>query len=122
MTGTYTQITEIIAPDNAVAGSIVRAEVHIKNIYSANIHIYCVAVLEESRFIDWLDLWQSPGQTLWYAGSFTMPSKGVTIIAYSYYMGVDGYLYLDDSKSKSVALAALVPTVTEFKLADYVKA
>ena len=109
MTGTYTEIVEIVAPASAVAGSTVNVEVRIKNTWSTNVHIYCVGVLDsQTRFIDWLDAWVSPGQTQSFYGSFTMLSQNVTINAYSYYEGVDGYLYFDDSKSKTVSVTEAV--------------
>lgn len=119
--GTYTQIVSIVAPSSAVAGSTVDVEVKIKNLYSASVHIYCVAVLDsESRFIDWVDVWVAPGYTQSFYGSFTMPSKNVTINAYSYYEGVGGVLYSDDSKSKNVALAAVPPPeFAGFAITDY---
>lgn len=121
--GTYTEIVDIVAPSSAAAGSTVNVEVKIKNRYSASVHIYCVAVLDSAtRFIDWQDAWVSPGITKSFYGSFVMPNKNVTINAYSYYEAVDGYLYFDDSKSKTVTLAALPsPEFSGFVISDYSK-
>lgn len=120
MTGRYTDIIEIVAPSKAVAGSTVSVEVKIKNIWSTGVHIYCIGVLDsEARFIDWLDAWVSPGATESYYGSFIMPSRNVTIHAYSYYEAADGFLYSDDEDEKGISLAELVPEFSEFALVDY---
>jgi len=122
MTGTYTEIVEIVAPSSAVAGSIVSVEVKVKNRYSTNVHIYCVGVLDsQTRFIDWTDAWVSPGQTQSFYGSFAMPSQNVIINAYSYYEAVDGLIYFDDQKSKAVGLTELRSDVSQFQIVDYVK-
>lgn len=120
MAGTYTDIVEIVAPDEAVAGSVVSAQVRIKNRHSASIHIYAVAVLDsEDRFIDWLDSWVSPGQTKTFYGSFTMPSQDVTIHAYSYYEASDGYLYWDDAREKEVSVSEAVEGAITRKEMEY---
>ncbi len=126
MTGTYTEIVEIQAPDEAAAGDLVSVAVGIANIWTAAIHVYCVAVLDsESRFIDWLDAWINPGETHYFNGSFVMPDKDVTINAYSDFEATDGTLQLDDSLSKDVKLlgapAIPEPTINNFAIADYVK-
>lgn len=118
--GTYTSITEIVAPSSAVVGQTVDVTVKIKNIYSDWVHIYCIAVLDsENRFIDWLDAWVAPGNTQSFYGSFVMPSKNVTINAYSYFEGADGGLYSDDSKSKNVTLAAAYAGTISKKELEY---
>lgn len=122
MAGTYTEITNIVAPSEASQGQVVDVAVDINDIWSGSVHVYCVAVLDsENRFIDWLSAWQNPGDIIRYRGSFIMPNTAVTINAYSYYEGTDGYMHSDDSKSKNVALAELAPTITEFKILDFIK-
>ncbi len=124
MAGTYTDIVEVQAPDEAAAGDTVNVAVGIANRWSSAIHIYCVGVLDsEGRFIDWQDAWVNPGETHYFNGSFVMPGSDVTINAYSYFEGDDGYLHLDDSKTKAVKLAAAppLPSITNFSIADYVK-
>ena len=106
MTGTYTEIVEIVAPSSAVSGSTVSVEVKIKNLYSSTIHIYCGALIDSgTRFIDWLDAWVNSGVTQSFFGSFVMPNNDITINAHSYFEGTDGYLHPDDDKSKIVTLA-----------------
>ena len=121
--GTYTEIVDIVAPVSAVEGSQVDVVVKIKNLYSATIHIYCVALPDSAfRFIDWQDAWVAPGQTQSFYGSFIMGGGDVTINAYSYFEGDDGYLYHDDSKSKNVSVTAPPsPEFSGFVISDYSK-
>jgi len=120
--GAYTQIITIIAPSSAVAGETVSVEVRIKNIWTDPVHIYCVGIRDSAeRFIDWPDAWVAPGSTQSFYGSFTMPNQDVTLNVYSWYVGVDGYLYLDDTKSITVSLAALTPQFQGFGITDYSK-
>jgi hypothetical protein len=50
-----------------------------------------------------------------------MPDKAVTLHAYSYWYGGDGSWNFDDEKTKLVAIAALTPLVSEFKIMDFTK-
>lgn len=118
--GTYTEITNIVAPASAPSGSTVNVEVKIKNIWTNTVHIYCVAVADTTvRFIDWLDAWVGPGQTKSFFGAFIMGGGDVTINARSFYEAANGALYSDDSKSKVVKVAALTPEFSGFGIADY---
>lgn len=111
MSGIYTQITEIIAPDKAVAGTRVDVTIAIKNKYSASVHVAAIGVYDaEVRFINWLKYWIPAGATHSFAGSFIMPDRNVTIHAYSCYEGTDGYWYYDDEASKDVQLELLEPS------------
>ena len=108
MAGIYTDVVDIVAPSSAAAGQTVSVTIKIKNIYSASVHVAAVGVYDsETRFIDWLDAWISPGATKSFSGSFTMPNKNVTINAYSYYEDINGYWRYDDAMSKNVALAVV---------------
>jgi len=60
------------------------------------------------------------GDTYDFAGSFIMPNSAVTIHIYSYWLGSDGYWHPDDEMTKVVDLA-LVPQISEFKIADYAR-
>lgn len=110
MTGTYTDIVEIIAPASADAGSTVNVEVRIKNKWTDSVHIYCVAALHitphPGNFIDWLDAWVAPGETRSFYGSFIMPNRNVTIIVHS--LCAPDLTYADDHKEKDVSLPAAV--------------
>ena len=110
MSGTYTDVVEIVAPSSAVAGSRVDVTIAIKNKYSASVHVAAIGVYDsEVRFIDWLDYWIPAVATHSFSGSFIMPDRDVTIHAYSYYEG-DGYWYYDDEATKDVSLELLKPS------------
>jgi len=113
--GKYTEITSILAPASAEAGSRVDVTVKVKNIDSLFDHLVaCVAIFDSTRFIDQAVIIKSL-KTHSFTGSFTMPSKNVTIYAYSYYpVGADWIL--DDQKTKKVSLSELVPTFSEFSI------
>ena len=123
----YAQIVEIVAPTQAVAGERVDITVRIKNTYSAAIGIM-VGVGLEYGVTPWPGI-SFPensanvdgGAIHSFSGYFTMPSKAVTIHAYSYWYGADGYWYFDDEKTRSVSLATLTPQVSEFRIADFYK-
>jgi len=105
VTGTYTDIVEIVAPSSAVAGSTVVVEVKIKNLYSQSLHIFTAGYVFTEMFL-YQDAWVAPGSVQSFVSTFVMPTRSVTIEAYSYYEGADGGIYYDDSASKSVTLAA----------------
>ena len=105
MTGTYTDIVEIVAPSSAIAGESVPVTIKIKNIWTDYVHVSAVGVLDtEERFIDWLEYWIPAGATHSFSGSFVMPARDATIHAYSYYETAEGYS-LDDEAAKDVSLA-----------------
>ncbi len=107
MAGYYTEITDIVAPSSAIAGESVPVTIKIRNKYSASVHVAAIGIYDtEERFIDWLDYWIPAGVTHSFSGSFVMPNKGVTIVAYSYYEDEEGYWHKDDEVTKGVSLAA----------------
>jgi hypothetical protein len=123
----YADIVEIVAPSQAVPGSRVDITVRIKNTYSAPIGIMVGGGLEygvspwpginfpeNSANVD-------GGVTYSFNGYFYMPDSRVTIHAYSYWYGADGYWYFDDGLTKVINLATLTPQVSEFQIADFYK-
>jgi len=116
MAGTYTDILEILIPSEAVAGQTVAIEVKIKNTYSVTIGIMVGGALDYGETpwptIDFPDNSANvaAGATQTFSGSFTMPyyppGKIITIHAYSYYYGSDGYWHFDDEKTKDVETVA----------------
>ena len=117
----YAEIVEIVAPAGAVEGGRVDVAVKIKNIWTGAFYIYCVAVVDSVRFIDWLKAWVSSGATEEFSGAFIMGGADVRILAQSWYEGLDGYLHRDDEKTKDVKLTELVPAFSEFVITDYRK-
>ncbi len=123
----YAQIVEIVAPSQAAPGERVDITVRIKNTYSAAIGIMVGGALEYG-VTPWPGI-SFPennanvegGATQSFAGYLIMPDKAVTIHAYSYWYGADGYWYLDDEKTRYMAPATLTPQVSEFRIADFYK-
>ena len=111
--GAYTQITGIVAPSSAAPGSRVDITVKIKNIYSSTIGIMVGGSLDYG-----VTPWPSitfptysanvdAGQTYSFSGYFTMPDKKVTIHAYSYWYGDDGWHY-DEEMTKNMSVSEVV--------------
>jgi hypothetical protein len=121
----YTEITEIVAPAEAVAGSRVDMTVKIKNTHAAQMGIMVGGALEYGP-TPWPGI-EFPtnqvnvpaGGTHSFDGYFTMPDSNVTIHAYSYWYGSDGYWHFDDEKTKNVSLAELLPEFSRFEIVDY---
>ncbi len=123
----YADILEIVAPSQTLPGDRVDITVRIKNTYSGAIGIM-VGGAQEYGVSPWpgIDFPESSanvdgGVTYSFSGSFIMPDRRVTIHAYSYWYGADGYWHLDDEMTKVVNVAALTPQVSEFRIADFYK-
>jgi len=123
----YAQITEIVAPSQAVSGNRVDITVRIKNLYSSLISLMVGGALEYG-VSPWpgISFPQSGanvegGATYSFNGYFYMPDQAVTLHAYSYWYGADGYWHFDDEKTKDISLAALTPLVSEFTITDFSK-
>ena len=123
----YADIVEIVAPSQATPGNTVSITVRIKNTYSDAMGVMVGGALECGVSpwpgIDFPEDYAnvSGGATYSFSGSFTMPNSQVTIHAYSYWYGADGYWYFDDEMTKVVNLAALTPQVSEFQIVDFYK-
>ncbi|GAI61346.1 unnamed protein product, partial [marine sediment metagenome] len=103
--GTYTEITEIVAPSSARAGAWVDVTIKVKNIWTAELGVRTYGIYDsEEMFIDFED-WIPAGSTREYGGAFRMPDRDVTIHAYTYYLTEEGYRS-DDEAEKRVSLAA----------------
>ena len=109
MTGTYTDIVEIVAPSSAAPGETVPVTVKVKNIngvYDHYIWLIVVfydiygemqAVISEKVIIGSLE-------THSFSGSFTMPSCDTIIDAFTYYPEYAEWIF-DDRKSQDISLA-----------------
>jgi len=107
----YADIVEIIAPSEAKPGDRVDITVRIKNTYSSSVGIMAGGALEYG-VSPWPGIsFPDPsanvdgGATHSFSGYFTMPDKRVTIHAYSYYYGSDGYWHFDDEMTRTINLA-----------------
>ena len=109
----YADIVGITAPFEAMQGSRVDITVKIRNLYSTTIGIMAGGALEYG-VSPWPGIsFPEPsaniagGATRSFNGYFTMPDKKITIHAYSYYYGSDGYWHFDDEMTRSVDLAQI---------------
>ena len=107
----YADIVEIIAPSEAKPGDRVDITVRIKNTYSSSVGIMAGGALEYG-VSPWPGIsFPDPsanvdgGAIHSFNGYFTMPDKRVTIHAYSYYYGSDGYWHFDDEMTRTINLA-----------------
>lgn len=117
---TYSEIVQIKAPLIAPPGAMVPVDITIKNTWNDYLHLYVYAY-QDSDLVFWQDVWLGPSNTTVLYGSFPMPGKNVTVLVELYYESADGYLYLDDSQTKSVVCSTSAPQVSEFKIKDFVK-
>ena len=106
----YADIIEIVAPAEAAQGSRVDITVRIKNTYSSAIGIMVGGTLEYG-VSPWPGIsFTEPsanvngGATYSFSGYFIMPDKKVTVHAYSYYYGSDGFWHFDDEMTRVVNL------------------
>ena len=114
-------IIAIDAPSSAPAGEQVIVDVSVKNISSQDQYLAVTAVYDSTSIPFQVDyLLVSPGQTVIFRGWFTMPSKNVRVTAWSWSWDGSNWVY-EDQMTKDVALAALTPQVSEFKIADFYK-
>jgi len=118
----FTEITEIVAPSSARAGETVNIEVRVKNIAPYAIYI-TVTGRVNGLDLGFNNIYYSvpPGGIQSFYDAFIMPSRDVTVIAWSWYK-IDGWPEEpDDEKTKDVNLAELATEVTQFEISDYVK-
>lgn len=106
----YADIIEITALSEAVQGNRVDITVRIKNTSASIISIMVRGSLDYG-ISPWPDIsfpenWSNVngGAIGSFSGYFTMPGKKVTIHAYSYWYGTDGYWHFDDEMTKVVNL------------------
>lgn len=107
----YAEIVEIVVPAEAAPGSRVDLTVKVRNSDSLAIGIRVGGSLEYG-ISPWPGIsFSEPsanvngGATCSFSGYFFMPDKKVTIHAYSYYYGSDGYWHFDDEMTKTIDIA-----------------
>jgi hypothetical protein len=120
-------IVKIDAPSSAPAGQQVIVDVSVMNITGAidgiggDVYIAVTAVYDSTSIPFQFDyLLVAPFQTVIMRGWFTMPSKSVRVTISCYYWGGSTWV-LDDTGYVDIAMAELVPTISEFKILDYSK-
>lgn len=117
-------IVKITAPSSAEAGKQVIIDVSVKNLGLAPAGYNDIAItgVFDSTSLSWqFDyLNVAPQETVIFRGWFTMPSKKVTVKAYSWYWDGSKWV-LDDSVSIDIALTTLEPEFSGFSISDYSK-
>lgn len=122
MSGTYTQITEIVAPSSAAAGETVSVEVRVKNLHTAGIYIIVTArVVDGDIVLLFGNVYHAvdAGVIQSFYDSFIMPNNSVRLWAWSWYWTGTEW-YQDDEASKDISLG-VVPGFTEFAIASFNK-
>lgn len=121
--GTFTDITDIIAPSEAAYGDTLTVEVRVKNLYSEPLSIavggrangIIVPFGPESATV-------LPGHTYAFIGHFVMPNRNVRLEAWSScWKGVEWYQLSDDYAYVDIALkeVEIEPEFQNFGIAEY---
>ncbi|MBA7588213.1 hypothetical protein ES708_30265 [subsurface metagenome] len=105
--GEYTDIVDIVAPSNAMAGERVDITVRIKNRWDYILLITADAIYNAIPFLH-MDYWIPAGETHSFSSSFIMPNTDVTIHASSSYWLFGDVWELDDEAEKDVSLAEVL--------------
>jgi len=115
--GAWTEIISLSAPSAAAAGSQVSVVVKVKNLATYGIYIAVTGVFDSTEISftpDYASV--DAGATYSFNGSFTMPSKKVTVTVYSFYW-IGTEWHQDDQKSVSIDIQAVWVTVASTTLA-----
>ena len=120
MSGVYTEITDIVAPSEAVAGSTVNLVVTVRSLYTATMSVK-VGGTFDSGVLGFSSIQAlGPGTSKAFNISFIMPNSNVTVVAVSYYRGVEVWI-ADDEMSKNITLTALAPQFSGFAIKSFSK-
>lgn len=118
-TGAYTNIVAIYGPAEAAYGEIVSLQVVVKNLTGYTIYI------SVTGSCDGISLTLSPdyvnvgtGATYTFTTTFTMPNKGITLDAWSFYWAGTEW-YQDDHKAVSITLVK--SEFSSLAISDYSK-
>lgn len=117
MTGAYTQIVEVVAPSEAVAGDTVNIEVKVKNLYSSSVHITVTGRVGDAE-LHFGNIYHTvaAGSIQSFYDSFIMPGSAVTLQVWSFYWTGTEW-YQDDEASKSIPLTGVFAgTISQKKL------
>jgi len=115
----YADITKIEAPSSALEGALVTIDVSVKNIGASDQYLAVTAVFDSTNIPFQFDyLLVSPGQTVIFRGSFTMPSKSVTITAWSWYWEGSDWVQ-DDLYEKQISLSQVTSEFGSIEIIRY---
>lgn len=119
MTGTYTQIVDIVAPSSARAGELVNVEAKVRNLYDGAIYISTSGKYDNIIFTLYPEYAAvGAGATYSFSGSFIMPNKGVRVYVWSYYWNGEQWR-LDDEAYVDIALAEVFAGTISRKELEY---
>ena len=115
----YADIIKVEAPSSAIEGATVIVDVSVKNIGASDQNLAVTAVFDSTSFPFQFDyLLVSPGQTVIFRGSFTMPSKNVSITIWSWYW--DGSEWVqDDRDEKQISLDQAISEFGSIEITRY---
>ena len=102
-------ITRVVVPDEAEAGTRVTVIVWVRNITGVPATVAVTSWIVEGATIDidpdWMTL--QSGEEKAFSGSFIMPKRSVTVAAVSWYLTEGGWWKQDDGYEKRVGLREL---------------
>jgi len=108
--GTYTEITEIIAPAEASPGDLVSIEIQVRNLYTSPIYIATTGRYDSVDILPTEDYAiVDPGATHSFYFSFTMPNNDIELRVWSFYWTgaewyQDDYSYVDFALKEEIML------------------
>lgn len=115
---TIADITNLSLPSSQYPGEYVIVDVSVKNIGTGYRDIAVTGNMNLTWQFDYLNI--GPGETVVFRGWFTMPAIKADLTVWSWYW--DGSQWqLGDTATGSILPASSDPTVSEFKISDYVK-
>ena len=118
----YAQIVSIDALASAHPGDLVSIAVQIKNLADYGFYVALTGDQNGSGITYSPDYTGVDGGAIFtFYGSFFMPNQKVTITVTTWWWGSDNTWYQDDTKTKTVNLVTLTPSVNQFKIADFAK-
>ncbi len=118
---TIADITNLSIPSSQYPGEYVIVDVSIKNIGSAFQSLAASGQangIDLSWQFDYLNL--NPGETVVFRGWFTMPSSKANLTVWAWYWNGSEWA-LGDTATGVVNVASSNPTISEFKISDYIK-
>ncbi len=122
MTIPIAQIVNINAPASATPGDTVTVDVSVMNNSTQDMYLSITGIFDSTN-LNWQFgyLLVSAGQTVIFRGTFTMPNSSVRLTIWGWYWDATLGWVLDMTDYVDINLTALVPTISEFQILDYLK-
>jgi hypothetical protein len=110
------------SPGEAAAGALVTIQIGVQNMGGSSYNLAVTAKYDSTSF-SFTPSYSlaSPGQVVYFSGTFTMPAKDVQVVVQSWHW--DGSQWIqDDTGTLHISLAqAATPTISVFQILDYTK-